>query len=195
MRRLVGMTLAVLVVAAGCSATVPATTPSTSKSSAPTTATEGLLERNGLAGKDVREIITVLEASQTDREEGPFGSVRPDQLLLTDEVGELSLPIPSDSFYLSIAPYRETNHDCFNHNLATCQGELIDQQVSVRVVDEAGAVVLEEQLTTGANGFAGMWLPRDLVGSLTVTHQGDTATLPISTGLEDPTCLTTLKLS
>ncbi|MCE1178314.1 MAG: CueP family metal-binding protein [Micrococcales bacterium] len=177
------------------SAASSAASPASSDAASSAASSADLLARNGLSGKDARAIIADLEASQEDREAGPMGSVRPDQLILSDDGGEVSLPIPDGQFYLSIAPYLTQTHDCFNHNLATCQGELAGEEVALKVTGSDGKVVFDETVTTAANGFAGIWLPRDIEATLTVTHDGKTATTPIATGADDPTCLTTVKLA
>lgn len=182
---------------AGCSA-APAPTASESPAAAATAGADAdavaFLARHDLADLSVRQIVETLDASEEDRTQGPIGSVRPSELVLSDEQGEITLTIPDNAFYLAFAPYREQTHDCFNHNLATCAGELAEEELQVKVVDDAGATLVDEQVTTHANGFAGIWLPRDITGTLTVTHNGDTVTMPIATGSEDPTCLTTLQL-
>jgi len=203
MRALVIAAAAVLTLA-GCAAPTAPTTPQASQASAPqasapaSTATEpaaAFLARHGLEGLGVEQIVERLDAATEDRAEGPVGSVRPGELVLTDEVGQTSLPIPSDRFYLAIAPYLTRTHDCFNHNLASCQGELVDKQVQVTVTDAAGARLVDETFTTHANGFAGMWLPKDIEATLVVTYDGKSATAAIGTGADDPTCLTTLPLA
>ncbi|MFS4491238.1 CueP family metal-binding protein, partial [Dietzia kunjamensis] len=45
------------------------------------------------------------------------------------------------------------------------------------------------------NGFLGLWLPRGITATLTIDHDGRTATAPISTGDDDLTCLTTMQLA
>lgn len=179
------------VLLAGCSST------STTMSAPPAGTTQAalqLLERNGLAGMNATEIVETLDASVEDRANGPVGSVRPGELILKDAQGEASLPLPPDKFYLSIAPYLTRTHDCFNHNLASCQGELANQLVHVKIVDSEGTTLVHDDLTTYANGFAGIWLPRDIEATLTVSMDGKTVAAPIGTGDDDPTCLTTLQL-
>jgi len=203
MRALVIAAAAVLTLA-GCAAPTAPPTPPAAPAAAPpaaapaSPATEpaaAFLARHGLEGLGVEQIVERLDAATEDRAEGPVGSVRPGELVLTDEVGQTSLPIPSDRFYLAIAPYLTRTHDCFNHNLASCQGELVDKQVQVTVTDAAGARLVDETFTTHANGFAGMWLPKDIEATLVVTYDGKSATAAIGTGADDPTCLTTLPLA
>lgn len=198
--RILVVTTAVALLLAGCAAAAPAPPPATPVSAAPGTdtspdaATAAFLVRHQLDGLTPRQIVERLDSSQDDREDGPIGSVRPSELVLSDQDGEVVVPMPDDAFYLAVAPYRERTHDCYNHNLATCQGELVEEVLTVRVVDASGAAVVDQEVTTRANGFAGVWLPRNLKGTLTVGHDGDTATTRIATGPEDPTCLTTLRL-
>lgn len=176
---------------AGCAAAPTSPTPA---SASPTVASADIQARHGLTGLSVTQIIDKLDATEADRTNGPVGSVRPNALQLTDSGGTAVLPI-EDRFYLSIAPYLNTTHDCFNHNVATCKGELAGRTIHVRITDAAGALVLERDQTTYPNGFAGFWLPKNITATLTVSYDGKTATTPISTGDDDPTCLTTLKLS
>jgi len=172
---------------AGGTAPEPTAAPTATASSS---ADGALLARNGLDGLSVEEIIARLDADTADRTNGPIGSVRPDQLLLTDATGqELSMPITSGKFYLAMAPYVTKTHQCFNHNLATCQGELVNETIHATFVDDAGRTVFDEDLTTMANGFASTWVDRDLTGTLTITHEGKSVSVPVSTGADAPTCL------
>ncbi len=131
-----------------------------------------------------------------DRPSELMASVRPDRLVLTAGGDEVSLDLPTDRFYLSVAPYVSQTHDCFNHSLTTCTGELADTQVQVKVVDRGtGKVLMDEQRSTFANGFVGVWLPRDIKATLTVTAAAGRASADITTEADAPTCLTTLKLT
>lgn len=149
------------------------------------------------ADASARELIDRLESTALDeRPEGVIASVRPDALVFDDGSGERSLPMPDGEFYLSVAPYVGQTHECFFHSLTTCIGELRDTEVEVTVTDAAtGDVILAEATRTADNGFVGLWLPRDIAATLTVTADGRTATTAISTGDDDPTCLTTLQLA
>lgn len=163
-------------------------------SAAASDGTQAFLQAHGLDGLETTQIIEKLEVSQEDRTQGPMGSVRPDELLLTDGNNEVTLPI-EDRFYLSIAPYENRTHDCFNHNLATCQGELTGTPFEVKVVADDGTTHFADTMTSHANGFAGIWLPKDLTGTITVSANGKQAQSAIGTGANDPTCLTTLQLT
>ena len=47
--------------------------------------------------------------------------------------------------------------------------------------------LVDETVTTFANGFAGFWLPRDIETELETTYEGKTGRTEIGTGDEDPT--------
>ena len=169
-------------------------TPSAAASSSASGSTQGsgaaagdaqaFLARNGLAGKDVKAIVSELDRTQDDKAKGLKGSVRQGELQLTDASGATAaLPIPSDSFYLSMAPYVSQTHECFYHHLTGCQGEL------------AGKALVDEQVTTYANGFVGFWLPRDVTGTITVAYDGKTVKAPFATDGTSPTCVATLQLA
>ena len=113
--------------------------------------------------------------------------------------GQAALDVPEDRFYLAVAPYETTTHDCFHHSLSgclsSCQGELVDTPVHLTVTDTEGAVLMDEERATYANGFVGLWLPAGIEATLEVEANGKAATTPIATGAQDPACLTGLRLS
>lgn len=150
----------------------------------------------GLDGMDTVEVIDHLDRlAGSDRPKDLTASVRPDELQLSAAGKESTLPIPKDRFYLSVAPYVTTTHECFYHSLTTCQGELGGKKVRVLITDEThGKVLVDATRTTFANGFVGFWLPRDIEGTLKVSYDGRTAETRIATDRAAPTCLTTLKL-
>lgn len=173
---------------AGCSAPDAA---------APDTPSADLLASHNLTDMSATEIIDMLDRMNvSDRPADLIASVQPDALVLTDNVTEVSLDMPDDVTYVSVAPFVSQTHECFYHSLTTCRGELSAQQIEVRFIDEAtGDVILEETTTTFDNGFAGFWLPRDLNGTIEVTYDGKTGETPFSTANDAATCITTLKLT
>ena len=158
--------------------------------------TQAFLARNDLAGKDVKAIVSELDRTQDDKAKGLKGSVRQGELQLTDASGATAaLPSPSDSFYLSMAPYVSQTHECFYHHLTGCQGELAGKAMKVTITDAAGKALVDEQVTTYANGFVGFWLPRDVTGTITVAYDGKTVKAPFATDGTSPTCVATLQLA
>lgn len=180
MRRLVIAAAALVLALVGCSSAEPE-------------GEQPLLDDYGLSGMDTREIVDHLDRlGGTDRPTDLMASVRVEELLMSDGETELELDIPDDLFYLAFAPYVDQTHECFYHSLTTCQGELTEQDVHVRIVDDAtGEVLVDEQRTTFQNGFVGLWLPRDLQGTLEVTYEGLTTQVPFTTDEDGATCLTT----
>lgn len=156
------------------------------------------LETYGLAGLDAPQIIDKLDTMPVaDRPAGLIASVQPTELSLNTGGEELAtLPMPGDEFYLSVAPYENRTHSCHFHSLTTCLGEMAGEQVHVTVTNTAtGQTLIDEPRTTYDNGFLGLWLPRDITATLTIDHDGKTATSPIATGDQDLTCLTTMQLA
>lgn len=154
------------------------------------------LAAHDLDGMDGEQVVDHLDRMPvTDRSTELMASVRADQLLLTDAEQEVALPLAEGEFYLSVAPYVDRTHECFYHSLTTCRGELTNQDIDVRIVDDtSGEVLVDEEVTTFDNGFAGFWLPRDVDGTIEVTHDGLTGRSAFSSGDEGATCLTTLQL-
>lgn len=172
-----------LTLLAGCSSPAPV-------------AQSGILAKHGLADKDAVQIIDQLDRTNVaDRPTNYKASVRVDELLVSDAEGEVALAMPSDRFYLSIAPYVTKTHECFYHSLTTCKGELGGKDVRVTVTDDAGKVLVEDDATTFDNGFIGFWLPRDVAGTVRFEYDGKRGEVAFSTGKDAPTCLTTLQLA
>lgn len=177
---------------AGCTTAEDAAQPS----SVPTPA--DLLTAHGLEGRSAQEIIDQLEALPVaERPRGLMASVMATALGLSDAAGrEVELSLPQNKFYLSVAPFRDSTHECAYHSLTTCLGELRRQDVTVSVVDDSSGDPLEDGTrTTGDNGFLGIWLPRGITAELTCTVEDLSGTASISTQEEDDlTCLTSLQL-
>ncbi|SDL66805.1 CueP family metal-binding protein [Tessaracoccus oleiagri] len=157
-----------------------------------------VLAKLGLDGVTGRALVDELEATPLeDRRDEFIASVRADHVVVTDleTERETTVPLPEDEFYLSIAPYVSRTHPCGFHSLTTCVGELRSAELDVTIVDDAGATVFEGAVTTQDNGFAGLWLPRDITGRITVEYDGRSATGPVSTGADAETCETDLELA
>ncbi|MGC0145095.1 MULTISPECIES: CueP family metal-binding protein [unclassified Pseudactinotalea] len=191
MKRIAAIVGALVLILAGCSSADPASEPTTEGDEAEFLAT------HDLAGMEVAEMIDHLDRlGGPERPTDYMASIRADELMFSDGQQELTLPMPEDRFYLSVAPYVNQTHECFYHSLTTCQGELTDEDLQVRILDDAtGEVLIDEEVTTYANGFAGFWLPRDVQGTIEVHYDGLTGSADFSTTDEGATCLTTLQLT
>lgn len=191
MKRVAIATAALALALTGCSAagsdpTVPAEV-----------SQEKFLTAHGLAAMDAREVIDHFDQQQvTDRPTDLMASVRPDELVLSDESQEVALDLPQDLTYVSIAPYVTQTHDCFYHSLTTCLGELDNEDIKVTITDETtGEVLIEKQTTTFDNGFVGFWLPDEATGTIEIIHQGRTGITEFSTTDDGATCVTDLRLT
>lgn len=182
--------LGLALVLAGCS------TPSTE--APPTGSSSTILSEHGLEGMDAAQIVNRLDALPiAERPAGLMASIRPDELLLSDgENPDLSMPMPEDKFYVSLAPFVDQTHDCYFHSLTTCTGELAAEEMDVTVTNQAtGEVLLAEKMQTQENGFLGLWLPRDIEATIHVAQDDRSASASISTANDDDlTCLTTMQL-
>ena len=180
---------------AGC-ASGPEAQPSSSSSAS--SAAAPVLADHDLAGLEAPEVIERLDTmALADRPGDLMASVQPDAVVVTDGQGrEARLPMPEDQVYVSVAPYVDQTHECHFHSLTTCVGELGDESVDVMLTGADGEVLVDETRRTYDNGFVGLWVPRDLDATLTITHDGRTGTAPITTrDPDDPTCVTTLQLT
>ena len=150
------------------------------------------LERNGFNNLSLEEIVESLESNRN--ETGLEAGILGDRLEMTDSIGSYTMKIPKDKFYLSVAPYINQTHPCANHSLTGCQGEFINKKVKVKISDKNSKVIIDKEVTTYKNGFFGLWLPKNIEGTITVNYEGKSASTTITTYNNSETCLTTLKL-
>ncbi len=144
------------------------------------------------------EIIERLDAMPVDdRPADLFASVQPGALVVSDGAGaQVPVAMPDDEVYIAVAPYEQETHDCHFHSLTTCLGELGDTEVEVTLTGDDGTVLVDESRRTHDNGFLGLWVPRGFTGSVTITLAGRAGEAPVSTvSADDPTCITTLRLT
>ncbi|KNC92069.1 copper-binding periplasmic metallochaperone CueP [Trabulsiella odontotermitis] len=151
------------------------------------------LAAHGLAGKSVEQIIETIDQTPQNRPLPYSASVTSAALKLSDGEQTYTLPL-GDKFYLSAAPYETQTHPCFNHSLSGCQGEMPNSTFDVKVTDNKGNTVIQEKMKSYQNGFIGLWLPRNMEGSLEVSYNGKKAVHPITTQDDSQTCLTELQL-
>src|SRR5690606_6895962 len=155
-----------------CSSGSPAAAPESSPAAASPTVADvptasaaiaaEVLAGHGLAGLTAREVVERMDALPlAERPSDLMLSVRPEELVVKGANGEEgALPMPEDVFYVSIAPYVSSTHDCYFHSLTTCKGEMSGEDVHVVVADAAtGDICIDESRTTFDNGFVGLCLP------------------------------------
>lgn len=161
------------------------------------TAADAVLVANGMTGRTLAEVVSDLDRQRGDRAPGLKTSIT-DTVLTVEDMHthqRVRIPLPADSFYLSVAPYTTTTHPCTWHSFTGCRGEHPNAPMTLTVTRFDGTTLYRGPATTFANGFVGMWLPRNITGTLRFEHAGRTATGRFSTLPGSPTCLTTLHLT
>lgn len=176
--------------------------PAAPDSSSPSSGNHGsdgeFLVAHDLAGLDAAQVIERLDTMPVaERPTNLLASVEPDALVLTDDQDrEARLPMPEDEVYVSVAPYVKQTHECYFHSLTTCIGELGSADVQVVLTDVDGKELINATYETFDNGFVGLWVPEGVEATLTIEYEGRTGTTAITTlNEDDPTCITTLRLT
>ncbi len=75
-----------------------------------------------------------------------------------------------------------------------CQGELTNEEFALYIEDKEGNAILDETVTSLANGFIDLWLPRDNNYTVRIEYDEKTVESEISTFEGDATCITTMQL-
>lgn len=155
---------------------------------------ESILERLDLNDQELTSIVMALD-ERLDEPQDIGARITGEALLLYQGEDEVSVPLPEDLFFVSIAPYINDVHPCQVHNLITCRGELFGETMLITITLNDGSVLYSEERTTQANGFIGLWLPAGIEGTLSVEMPNRSVSYPISTYANSDTCITTpLKL-
>lgn len=155
---------------------------------------QNLMEKYNLADKNIYELVYALENNEFDRSL-ISSSIENDKVKITIEEELFEYNLPNDEMYISIAPYIETTHDCFSHSLTGCQGELINQEIQIVILDELGLIISDELYFSGKDGFIGIWLPKDEIYEFKIYYQALETSMQISTRNELKTCYTEGELS
>lgn len=140
----------------------------------------------------LKELVHYYSVEEVSNESA---SITGTHLIVTDQHGEEQYyPLPEDEFFVSIAPYIHETHPCKYHSLTGCQGEMVEKEFSVYIENEDGEVVIDEMMTSFANGFIDLWLPRNQNYQIKIEYDGLTGVGEFSTYEEDGTCITTIQL-
>ncbi len=153
-----------------------------------------VLDQLGLKNTEIKEVVNNLD-QRLDEPSNVGARITGDKLFLYDIEKEYSIDLPTESFFVSIAPYINEVHPCTIHNLVTCRGEVFNQSMHIQIVDANNKIIVDEDRITQDNGFIGIWLPKGINATLKVEYYGLSVEYPISTFSESDTCITTpLKL-
>ena len=156
-----------------------------------------ILAPYSLEDRNIDDVVDTLDQMPVnERPEDLIASVRIDQLELSTNEGSAAMDMPEDKTYVSFAPYVDSTHPCTFHSLTTCQGEMRNAPIHIKITESgSNRVLADERVKTFDNGFYGVWLPRDIEGKIEVTHEGKTGSADFSTKADGATCVTDLKLS
>ncbi|NBI30207.1 CueP family metal-binding protein [Chengkuizengella marina] len=153
---------------------------------------EGAQEQQEMDSKSIKDLVYDYSVGNIKVE---TASITSEHLIVKHTNQEERMyDLPADEFFVSIAPYINNTHPCTNHNLTSCQGELVNETFEVLIKDSTGNVIVEESLVSGKNGFFDMWLPRDKEYQVRIKYDGKIAESNLSTFKEDRTCVTTMQL-
>lgn len=150
-----------------------------------------LLARYNLEKQDIVGVVETLES--LGRSETLVASIRPQELILEENGEKVSLST-DNKFYFSVAPYLTYTHECFNHSITTCQGELSKQWFDVTIIGDDQTIYYAGQIETQENGFFSLWLPADVQGTITIKQGELSVTSTFSTASDQATCRTDLQL-
>ncbi|KUP04450.1 hypothetical protein Q73_15535 [Bacillus coahuilensis m2-6] len=147
---------------------------------------------SGMNSSDVKDLVHQYSIGELQAENA---SITSEYLMVTEEDGsDKTYLLPEDEFFVSIAPFENNTHPCTNHNLTSCQGELVNEEFEVSITDSTGETIINETMTTPKNGFIDLWLPRNGDYTVVIKKDGKVAESKLSTYKEDGTCVTTMQL-
>ena len=141
---------------------------------------------------DIQELVHSYSIGQFT--EDVSASITSHELIVNEDDEEKVYDISKEDFFVSIAPFKTVTHECAIHSLTGCQGELVEDTFHVYIENMEGKVVIDEEMTTLANGFIDLWLPREQTYNVKIKQGNYIAEGAISTFKNDDTCITTMQL-
>ncbi|MDF1524481.1 MAG: CueP family metal-binding protein [Trueperaceae bacterium] len=154
---------------------------------------QGAPSPRALEGLDARAAV---ELANTWKGNGVTAFATPEAVQFAFPNGaEVSVPMPDDVMFVSVAPYLQRTHPCATHYLSGCQGELVGVPVHVQAILADGTVLIDEVMPTMANGFIDLWLPRDQAIDLHLSLDGAAVVGRLTTFADSRTCITDLQLT
>ena len=156
---------------------------------------DGAGEPETKAANEVQDIKKLVNDYSVGNIEEQTAAINSHQLIVTkSDKSQVTYDLPEDEFFVSIAPYIDQTHPWQTHSLTGCQGELVEEEFDVLIEDEDGNIILDEKVTSQANGFIDLWLPRDKTLQVSISQDGKAAKQELTTFKGDDTCVTTMQL-
>lgn len=150
--------------------------------------------RQSAAGPE--QIKQWVEEYSTGARTAKAASITSHHLIVTGvDDRQTTFELPKDEFFVSIAPYVQETHPCAIHSLTGCRGEMANTSFEVYIEDSKGRVVLDRAMTSHANGFLDLWLPRDETYRVVIAKDGMSQEAVLTTFEGDDTCITTIRLT
>ena len=154
---------------------------------------QGAPSPSALEGLDARAAV---ELANTWKGNGVTTFATPEAVHFSFASGaEVTVPMPDDLMFVSVAPYLQRTHPCATHYMSGCQGELVGAPVHVQALLADGTVWIDEVMPTMANGFIDLWLPRDQAIDLFLRLDGASVVGRVTTFADSRTCITDLQLT
>jgi len=150
-----------------------------------------ILTDYGLKKLAIEELIEKLENDQFPQE--VRASIFTDNLNLKIGGERFVYRLPNDLYYLSFAPYMNHTHECFIHSLTGCQGEIINQDILIKIYDEENNLLNEITKNTGSDGFIGLFLTSTVNYRIEVEH-AELKSVFYANAQSGQTCFTEVKL-
>lgn len=121
--------------------------------------------------------------------------VNAQEIVFTFPDGQVKkIPMPENKMLVAVAPYISKTHTWATHYFSSCQGELANETLKIKAVDQDGRVLFDGTIETLRNGFFEVWFPRNRKINLTVQRNNTKAKGVIETFDGSMTCITTFRL-
>mgnify|MGYP000654264435 CR=1 FL=1 len=149
-------------------------------------------ESNAIDAQNIKQLVSSYSSGSM---EAQSASITSQTLIVTgNDAKTVSYNLPKNEFFLSIAPYVNKTHPCETHSLTGCQGEMVEEDFNVSIVDKEGNEILNKPMRSQPNGFIDLWLPRNKTYHIKIEQNGKTAESEVSTFNSDNTCITTMQI-
>jgi hypothetical protein len=149
---------------------------------------------NALTNLDAKQAIA-LANDWRDTEPGITSYVTTTEVIFEfPDKRKVKKTLPDTAMYIAVAPYINTTHECSDHYMSSCSGELTEKTMKLTASDSNGIIYIDGNITTLKHGFFEIWLPRNKNVKLAISYNSLSGVEIISTNNNSRTCITTIQL-
>ena len=149
---------------------------------------------NELSSLEIKDAITLVNKWKFSNPEITSYITTTELKVVFPDGREINTSLPDDEMFVAVAPYITNTHSCATHYFSSCQGEMVQKELRLKVTDSQQQIIYDDIIKTMKNGFFEMWLPRNKSFTFHLEFEGKSSDITIESYNDSKTCITTGRL-